>query len=394
MTATVSSIRDALHTVAINGAYNASRALSKWLRRAVRLTGDGFQPVSIRDAVTVIGEPDDVIAAVHLRLEGDVTGHMLLTFPEPVARTLVDLITQAPQGTTTSFGELEQSCLQETGNIVCSAYANSLAKWLKLHIAPAVPEFACDMVGSVVEPLLMDLAAKHDVVFASMTDFFLDTCCLRWGLLLLPSPESLVELERLCESDDVRRHALQTIAINGAFEASRAASKWLKRGVKISTGGFSRLPLRQVAEQFDDSTPLVALHMPLGEQLQGHALLALSLPHAKNLIDMVMGQPLGTCLEIGEMERSALEETGNIIGSAFLNSWANWLDRPIEPTSPQFAVDLPSAVVESLLAEQARFSDEAFLARTDFIVNDRWAEWVFLLLPAPSSLRLIESSCQ
>ena len=371
----------------------ASRALSKWLRRGVRLTSDGFKCVPISEASSVIGVSDDVIAAIHLPMKGDVTGHMLLTFPEKVALSLVDMVMQVPEGTSSALGELEQSCLQETGNIVCSAYANSLSKWLKLRIEPDVPMFALDMASSIIDPLLMDLAAYHDEFFMTMTDFLIEKQHLEWGMLLIPSHESLQAMESRCQLEAVREQALHTIAINGAFNASRAVSKWLKRGVKISTDGFTRVPLGEVANRFDELTLIVGLHMPLGKQLYGHALLAIPLDHALRLVDLLLDQPPGTTTELGEMERSALEETGNIIAGSFMNSWSTWLDMPIEPGVPQLVVDYPSAVLDVVLAEQAAVSDDVFMAQTDFVVDGQWLEWMFLLLPAPSGMRLIETSC-
>ena len=94
------------------------------------------------------------------------------------------------------------------------------------------------------------------------------------------------------------------------------------------------------------------------------------------------------------MEQSCLEETGNIIFSSFVNSWSTWLDIHIEPASPQYVFDLPEAVMASVIPEQALVSDEVFLAKTLFLLDDQWLEWVFFLLPAPSAMRLIESSCQ
>lgn len=181
---------------------------------------------------------------------------------------------------------------------------------------------------------------------------------------------------------------------NGAFAASRAMSKWLKRGVKISTDGFTRVPLADVATKFDESTPIVALHLALGEQLHGHALLCIPEQHALRLVDILMSQPTGTATEIGELEQSCLEETGNIISGSFTNSWSTWLDIRVEPGIPQFVFDLPAAVMESALSEQALVGDEVFMARTDFIVDDQRLEWVFMLLPTPSAMRLIETSCQ
>ena len=200
-------------------------------------------------------------------------------------------------------------------------------------------------------------------------------------------------LQDRCDAESVQLQALQTIAVNGAFEASRAMSKWLKRGVKISTDGFQRVPIQEIAESFDESSPIAAMHSRLGDQLRGHTLLAVESGHAMRLTDLLLDRPQGTTKELGEIEQSCLSETGNILVSSFINSWANWLDMRIEPGVPQFLYDHPRAVIQSALSEQALVGDEGFMARTDFLVDDQWLEWVFMLFPSPSAIRLIETSC-
>ena len=106
------SVADALRTVAVNGAFHASRALSKWLKRGVSLTSTGFDEVAFSDAYSVIGDPESVIAAIHLPLSGDVSGHMLLAFPESVALALADVMMQQPIGTSTVLSEIEQLALE------------------------------------------------------------------------------------------------------------------------------------------------------------------------------------------------------------------------------------------------------------------------------------------
>ena len=66
----------------------------------------------------------------------------------------------------------------------------------------------------------------------------------------------------------------------------------------------------------------------------------------------------------------------------------------IEPSEPQFVFDLPLAVIESVLSEQARFGDDVYLTRTELSGDDQWVEWVFMLFPDPSAIALIETSCR
>lgn len=386
-------LADALRTVAVNSAYSASRALSKWFKHGVRLTCDGFAGVPIAQASELAGAPDDPVVAVHMTLQGDLHGDVLLVFPENVAYELVDLMIGAAPGTTRSLGELEISCLQETGNIVGTSFANCLSSWLNVTTIPASPTVVHDMACAVIDPLVIGHAAVSDEALVSKTEFDMDGHRKEWSLLLLPSAESMKRMERQCRGDHVRRNALHAIAINGAFGASRAMSKWLKRGVRLHTEGFVRIPLRDIGGNGDDNTePVAAILMDLASQLHGHALLVMPESTGRRLVDVLTHQPPGTTQAIDEMARSCLQETGNIISSSFINSWAKWLDIHAEPQPPRIQIDLLPAILQSVLVEQALAADEIFLAKTSFSVDGQWLDWEFYLLPTPSSLRLIEAS--
>lgn len=388
------NLTDALRTVAVNSAYNASRSLSKWLKRGVRLTCNGFERIPLAEISSVLGSPDDAVAAVHMPLSGDLTGDVLLAFPENTALALVDRLIDAPLGTSTEFGELEQSCLQETGNIVGSAFANSLGTWLGLDVTPLAPTFAHDLAPAVIQPFLVAQAAIGDDALVSRTEFEMDEQQADWALMLFPSADSLEIMNKRCNTDRVRSRALKTIAINGAFDASRAMSKWLKKGVRLSTEGFERRSIQEVCVPVDSNEPVVALYAQLGDQLHGHALMVVSLRAAKELVDILIGAQPGTTTEFDELARSCLQETGNIISSSFINSWAKWLDIHAEPGPPQLKIDMLEAILQSVLVEQAMEGDDAFMSKSVFSVDGRTIEWDFYLLPTPSSIRLIEAVCR
>ena len=385
---------EGLRPIAINSAYNASRALSKWLKRGVRLSSDGFKSIPITEAAESAGPPDEAVVAVHMALVGDLDGDILLAFPEDVAFGLVDMLMGTKPGTTCQLGELEQSCLQETGNIVASSLTNSLSNWLKLRTSPGVPTVVHDLAGAVVQPLLVQHAAAGDTVFSANTEFEIDAEQMGFALLLLPTVDAMNVMRRRCRSDRVRQNALHTIAINGAFDASRAMSKWLRRGVRLSTEGFTRIPLSDICrDRAEPDEPVVALHTQLCQQLHGHALVMMSSRTARLLTDILMQQEAGTTSELDEMALSCLQETGNIISASFVNSWAKWLDIHSEPAPPRVIIDHAESILQAMVAEQAIASDDVFMSRSSFSVDGQRLEWDFFLLPSPASLRLIEASC-
>ena len=390
---TTSDLGEALRIVSVNSSYNASRALSKWLKRGVRLTADGFHAVPFANVAQATGTDDEPVAALHMTLTGDIQGDMLLMFPEAVAFELVDMLMSNPPGTTKCLGEFEQSCLQETANIVGTSFTNSLASWLKLQVVPACPTFVYDMGSAIIQPLLVEHAQVADEVLLAKTEFELDRRQLDWTFLLLPSVESLALMRERCATDNIRRNALHTIAVNGAFNASRAMSKWLRRGVRLSTEGFARVPLSQVCDETHWCETVVGVHSALGHQVHGHTLRIFPVHTACKLVDIVMDQKPGTTRQMDEMAVSCLQETGNILSSSFMNSLSKWLDITVEPSAPQVKIDMLEANFDAVIVEQAKVGDDAFLAKSVFSVDGQWLEWDFYLLPSPSSLRLIEASC-
>lgn len=196
--ATTPKPKDAvLDMVAINGATHASAALSKWFGRDVRIETDGFATVPLSRIANLMGDPEDVVVAIHTRIEGAMSGHVLLAFPERVAFALIDLLIGQPQGTTDAVDEMGRSAIQETGNIVSSAFINSLSTAMAIRAAPGVPEFQHDMSGPIMEPLVIEQLAVSDSALMIPAVFEIDALALDWWLFFLPSPESMAVMEAL-----------------------------------------------------------------------------------------------------------------------------------------------------------------------------------------------------
>lgn len=386
-------VDDALRAAAVNSSYSTSRALSKWLKRGVRLHTEGFVRQPLSEFSHAAGPPDTPVAAIHMMLQGDVQGDVLLVMPEEVGFTLVDMLIDAPPGTTTQFTEFEQSCLQETGNIVGTSFANALSQWLNLTVIPAPPEFAHDLACAVIDPLLVQEAAVSDEAWMAKTDFELDSQKLDWSMMLLLSGDSLNLIRSCCDRDEVRHNALHAVAVNAAFQASRSMSKWLKKGVRLTTEGFTRIPLRETCRQFTNDVPVVLLHMELTKQFQGHMLLVLEQRTAVELASRLMSTELPEGNEMDEMARSCLCETANIISTSFANTLAKWLEIETQPAPPELKIDFAQAALDSVLSEQAAVSDDALMSKATFRVDGEWLECALYVVPTPSSFRLIEAFC-
>ena len=111
---------DALREVENIGAGHAATALSQMTDRRIMISVPRINVTRLEDVADLLGDPQEVVAAILLHMLGDLTGRTLLVFPEPSARRICDLLLRRPKGATTAFDELEKSSLKEAGNIVPS----------------------------------------------------------------------------------------------------------------------------------------------------------------------------------------------------------------------------------------------------------------------------------
>ena len=66
------------------------------------------------------------------------------------------------------------------------------------------------------------------------------------------------------------------------------------------------------------------------------------------------------------LEQSALCETGNILGCAYMNALARLVELPLVPSTPYFIQDFAAGVLEQTLMLRAAEADQVLVCRTVF----------------------------
>ncbi|MGH7752289.1 MAG: chemotaxis protein CheC [Gemmatimonadales bacterium] len=183
---------DALREVANIGAGHAATALSQLIDRRIMITVPQVRVARLEDVAGLVGDPQDVVAAVLIHMLGDLTGRTLMLFNERSARRLCDMLLRRPIGTTTAFSELEQSGLKETGNILAGAYLNALSDFMGMLLLPSVPSLVVDLSSAVLTTTYLNFTHERDFAFCVETAFHFDHSEELHGyFLLLPDLASL-----------------------------------------------------------------------------------------------------------------------------------------------------------------------------------------------------------
>lgn len=131
---------DALTELVNLGISHAAMSLAKMVREEVALSVPKVTLVGREEAIKILGERESKnLVAVHQVFEGDITGRVLLIFPEARSLELV----RAVIGRDLSIEEiieLEQEALAETGNVILNGCLATMANLLQRNLKISLPE--------------------------------------------------------------------------------------------------------------------------------------------------------------------------------------------------------------------------------------------------------------
>lgn len=187
---------DVLKEIGNIGAAHAATALSTLLNKKIDMKVPKVEMVSYDDMMDLAGGPENVVAGIYLRIEGDVTGSMFFILPVEQANRFIKGLVQdnSLDFQTGEVSELGVSAMQELGNILSGSYLSALSDFTSLKIYPTVPALSVDMVGAIVSFGLVEVSHVSDYVIVIDTaiteESTSDGESVKGHFFLLPDPES------------------------------------------------------------------------------------------------------------------------------------------------------------------------------------------------------------
>jgi chemotaxis protein CheC len=160
---------------------------------------------------------------------------------------------------------------------------------------------------------------------------------------------------------------LKEVTNVGAGHAATALAQLAGARIAIDVPQVYVSPLLGIVERASKpGEDVVVVSMRVLGDLVGQILFVMHPKSAGELLDILLRRPAGTSTVNGTMERSGLQETGNILASSFLNALARWMGKILLPSVPTVAID-KSAVVT---AQVAAGDGEVLAVETAFLLGD------------------------
>lgn len=184
---------DALQELATIGCGQAITALGKLAGRRIEMDVPEAWVGAEEGAIAAfLGGLGQDLVAVGVKLEGPLTGDLLLALPEADAEGLAALL-GFPPSADGGWGGMAESALMESGNIVGSAFVSAIGTLVGEKLMLSVPSFARGSGRACVERLV-----AHAGSVALATRFTLAAeggrAALEGLILVMPEPDRIARL--------------------------------------------------------------------------------------------------------------------------------------------------------------------------------------------------------
>jgi chemotaxis protein CheC len=176
---------------------------------------------------------------------------------------------------------------------------------------------------------------------------------------------------------------LGSMAGKGFANAAQGFSQMIGEKLSVQSPEVTKVKLNSLYDLLGGAeNDAVGIYLRFDGELKGQVMMVIPYSQAMEIADMLLERQAGTTTELGQMERSALAEVGNLTGSFFLNAIAEITGISSHPTPPAVMIDI---------ATMGDIGDEVLMFRATFIRGDRSTKTDFWVLPDLLTLKKLSA---
>jgi len=182
----------------------------------------------------------------------------------------------------------------------------------------------------------------------------------------------------LTNLSEVELDILKELGNIGAGHAATSLSKLLNKDVFFSVPKVKIGEIKNLSSEFIDE--VVAGVIIALQDLEEHRSGYLYIMFPEKSARKIAGELFGMEELDEEMYASTIMEVGNILSSSFCDALADFMDIILLPSPPNFAVDVSTAVIDSVVSQMSEKNDHIILFETS-LSSDPDIEIYLAMLP-------------
>lgn len=175
---------------------------------------------------------------------------------------------------------------------------------------------------------------------------------------------------------------LYQLFASATHDASAAMCRWTNGLITLTLDEVREIPLEDVCTEFDFGNDLLTMVvLALEGEVGGDMILTFDEENGRHLAASLLGKEAEADTEWSDLEKSALCETGNILGCAYMNALTRLIDQELVPSPPYFLQDYGASVLQQALMAQATSCDKILICRTRFCREGEELNWNVFFVP-------------
>ena len=182
--------------------------------------------------------------------------------------------------------------------------------------------------------------------------------------------------------DDRPLGVLHELFASATHDASAAMCRWTDGLITVTLDEVRQIALDEVSAALDIGDELLTMVvLTLQGEVGGNLILLFDEPGGRQLAASLLGRDVATEPEWSDLEKSALTETGNILGCAYVNALSRLIATDLAPSAPYFIQDFGASVLQQAVMTQAITSDTLLLCEIGFHREDEELDWRVVFVP-------------
>ena len=182
---------DVIKEIGSIGTGNAATALSQVLKKTTKMSLPAVYVLGYNEAIEMVGSPEEIVAAVLVKMSGEINGIMLFILKIDFINAVLDSVLSKDIDDYMDLTELEKSALEEIGNIIISSYVNAMSGLTGVSIKLSIPSIAINMLGGILSVPMVEFGYETDKLMMINGKFIVDDKVLDSNMLMMPDIQSL-----------------------------------------------------------------------------------------------------------------------------------------------------------------------------------------------------------
>ncbi len=197
-------------------------------------------------------------------------------------------------------------------------------------------------------------------------------------------------IEKYEDMSALELDVIKEIGSIGTGNAATALSQVLKKRTKMSLPDVYILGYNEAIEMVGTPEEIVAaVLVKMSGEINGIMLFVLKMDFINAVLSSVLSKKIEDYMDLTELEKSALEEIGNIIISSYVNAMSGLTGVRINLSIPSIAINMLGGILSVPMVEFGYVTDKLMMINGKFIVDDKVLNSNLLMMPDIESLNYL-----